>query len=66
MAQDFDRENPKYWKWGIFYVNAEHSRLIVPKRNVGLGWTFNFAHKKVWYSLALIAVILIAVKLFIK
>lgn len=66
MAQDFDRDNPKYWKWGIFYVNADDSRMVVPKRNPGLGWTFNFAHPKVWLALAAIAAILVSAKVLIK
>jgi uncharacterized membrane protein len=34
---------PKNWKWGIFYFNPDDPRSMVPK-SVGIGWTFNFAH----------------------
>ena len=33
-----------HWRWGFCYVNAGDDRILVPKRNVFLGWTFNFAH----------------------
>ena len=66
MDQDFDRENPKNWKWGIFYVNADDSRMIVPKRNQVLGWTLNSAHPKVWIGLAVLIGLLFAFKLFIR
>lgn len=39
-------ENPKYWKWGLFYFNKEDKRLIVDKQNPNYGSTFNFAHPK--------------------
>jgi len=35
--------NPDNWK-GIIYFNSKDSRLIVPKRNPSMGWTFNFAN----------------------
>lgn len=39
------KENPKYWKWGLFYYNKEDKRLIVDKPNPNYGATFNFAHR---------------------
>jgi uncharacterized membrane protein len=41
-----------HWVAGIFYVNAENPRLLVPKR-LG-GWTFNFAHPIAWILMAAI------------
>lgn len=35
-------KNPVNWK-GVFYFNRRDPRLIVPKLNQSLGWTFNFA-----------------------
>ena len=41
----FNRDN-SHWVAGIFYVNHENPRLLVPKR-LG-GWTFNYAHPIAW------------------
>ncbi|MEI7596546.1 MAG: DUF5808 domain-containing protein [Bacteroidota bacterium] len=38
------KNNPNNYKWGIFYFNPKDYRVIVPKRNVGMGWTLNFAN----------------------
>jgi uncharacterized membrane protein len=43
----------EHYRWGLFYVNAEDSRLWVPKL-LGLGWTLNFAHGLSWFILALL------------
>jgi len=50
METSFDRKNqdwmvrdPKNYKGGIFYFNPRDLRIIVPKRNRWMGWTFNFA-----------------------
>ncbi len=45
----FNRDD--HWVAGIFYVNRENPRLLVPKRFAG-GWTFNFAHPIAWVLLA--------------
>jgi uncharacterized membrane protein len=37
----------------LIYRNPEDPRLIVPKL-VGIGWTFNFAHRSAWLLLALL------------
>ena len=34
----------EHWRFWIFYVNAEDPRVLVPKRQQWMGWTFNFAH----------------------
>jgi len=41
----FDRfhANPDNWKLGIFYFCRADSRIVVPKRIRGLGWTLNLA-----------------------
>lgn len=38
--------DPKNWKWGMFYYNKEDKRLLVDKKNPNLGGTINFAHPK--------------------
>ncbi len=37
----------------FLYRNADDPRLLVPKL-VGVGWTFNFAHRKAWLVLGLL------------
>ncbi|MFT7344777.1 MAG: putative membrane protein [Lentimonas sp.] len=37
-------EDPKNWKFNIFYFNKEDKRLFVPKKLKILGWTVNFAN----------------------
>ena len=39
-------ENPKYWKWGLFYFNKEDKRLFVSKKTEWMGMTLNFANPK--------------------
>jgi uncharacterized membrane protein len=38
------RTDPDNYKWGIFYYNPSDPRIILPKRNMYLGWTLNFAN----------------------
>jgi uncharacterized membrane protein len=55
---DSMNSNPNNWKW-IVYFNPRDPRILVPKINPSMGWTFNFAHP---YSyIALISIILIAI-----
>ncbi|GAF05445.1 DUF5808 domain-containing protein [Saccharicrinis fermentans] len=42
---------------GVFYFNRKDSRVIVPKKVVGVGWTLNFANPRTYVFI--IAVILI-------
>jgi len=44
FENDNMRKNPDNYKWGIFYYNPNDKRLFLPKRNVGMGWTMNFAN----------------------
>lgn len=55
-----DLEN---WK-GPFYYNRKDPRLIVPKFNPMLGWTFNFASPYSFLALIAIALIIIAIIIF--
>jgi len=36
-------EQDSTWKWGCYY-NPNDSRIFVPKRIAGMGWTINIAH----------------------
>jgi uncharacterized membrane protein len=62
MGKDFQHENPVNWKWGIIYFNKSDSRVLVPKRNKILGWTFNFAHPVSYIVLALIFIAVILLR----
>jgi uncharacterized membrane protein len=46
------RKDPNNYKWGIFYFNRLDPRTIVPKRNIGMGWTLNFANPYSYLFLA--------------
>lgn len=47
-----DRDDDRYWKYGIFYVNRDDPAVIVPKRRgplgIGIGRTLNYAHPVSW------------------
>jgi len=56
--QDRMRNDPENYKWGIFYFNPKDPRIILPKRNIGMGWTLNFANP---YSyLVILGIIILA------
>lgn len=52
-------KNPGNWK-GIFYFNRKDPRLIVPKINPSMGWTFNFASPYTYLFLIALVLIIIA------
>jgi uncharacterized membrane protein len=56
----FYKDNHDYWKWGIFYYNANDPSVWVEKRT-GMGWTVNFAHKISYVIIALLLLIPLAV-----
>jgi len=37
------RDDDKYWRGGLFYINGEDHALLVPRR-FGVGWTLNFGN----------------------
>ncbi len=49
--------DPKNWKFGIFYFNKEDKRIFPPKRNKYLGWTVNFGNS---ISIIVFVVVLLA------
>ena len=59
MSKDFFHEDPENWKWGILYFNKKDNRMIVPKRNPMMGWTFNFAHPAGYIFLILILLLIV-------
>jgi len=61
MKTDFDQfeydlmiDEPTNYKWGIFYFNRKDSRIVVPKRVRGMGWTLNFGNIYTYILLILI------------
>ena len=40
------RDDDKYWRGGMFYVNREDHALLIPRR-FGVGWTLNFGNPAV-------------------
>jgi uncharacterized membrane protein len=57
--------NDRYWKLGIFYVNAEDPALFVSKRT-GNGWTPNFGHPISWAIFAGVIAVPIVISVAIK
>jgi len=64
MKTNFDDYNsdrmisdPANYKWSIFYFNKKDHRVIVPKYNKTMGWTFNFAN---FYSYMIISGIILS------
>ena len=57
------RDDDKYWRGGMFYVNREDHALVVARR-FGIGWTLNFGNPAVLMLLAaLVALIGLAITL---
>lgn len=53
------RDDDRYWRGGLFYVNHDDPAVVVPKRT-GLGWTLNMANRWVQLLGALIVVGVVA------
>ena len=51
-------ENPEFYKWGVFYYNPDDDRILVPKKVMTMGWTFNFAKPEVYHFLFIVGVII--------
>jgi uncharacterized membrane protein len=43
QAQIANRDDDRFWKAGVLYVNRDDSSVFVPKR-FGIGWTVNMGH----------------------
>jgi uncharacterized membrane protein len=46
-----DRDDDRFWRGGMFYVNRDDPALMVAKR-WGVGWTLNFGNRVAWLVLA--------------
>jgi len=51
--------NPENYKWGLFYFNRSDYRIIVPKINKRMGWTFNFARPESYLIIAAFVALII-------
>ena len=51
-------DNSNYWR-GVFYINKNDHRVIVPKQVKAFGWTLNWAHPKTFVALILIVLMAI-------
>lgn len=46
------RQDPKNYRYkGMIYYCPDDPYVVLPKRLAWMGWTFNFAHPKVWHML---------------
>jgi uncharacterized membrane protein len=52
-AAGTDRDDDRFWKAGLFYVNRDDPALMVGAR-FGVGWTFNFGNRIAWLIVAVI------------
>jgi uncharacterized membrane protein len=46
-----DRDDDRFWKAGLFYVNRDDPALLVGAR-FGVGWTLNFGNPVAWMLIA--------------
>ena len=53
--------NQENYKWGFLYFDRSDSRVIVPKVNKWMGWTFNFARPETYIIITVFIVIIIIV-----
>jgi uncharacterized membrane protein len=50
-AAGTDRDDDRFWKAGLLYVNRDDPALVVGAR-FGVGWALNFAHPAAWLLIA--------------
>lgn len=53
-----NRDDDRFWKAGLFYVNRDDPALLVPKR-FGVGWTINVGNPKSWVLVAVLVALLV-------
>jgi uncharacterized membrane protein len=51
LAGGADRDDDRFWKAGLFYVNRDDPALLVGAR-FGAGWTLNFGNRAAWLLIA--------------
>jgi uncharacterized membrane protein len=55
-AAGTDRDDDRFWKAGLIYVNRDDPALLVGSR-FGVGWTFNLANPTAWLVIAAIVAV---------
>jgi len=50
-AAGIDRDDDRFWKAGLLYVNRDDPGIMVGAR-FGIGWTFNFGNPTAWLVIA--------------
>ncbi len=58
------RNDPANYKWGIFYFNPKDTRIFLPKRNIWLGYTLNFANPYAYLIIFCIILLLVLARIF--
>jgi uncharacterized membrane protein len=48
---DYDRDDDRFWKGGLIYVNRDDPAIMVGNR-FGVGWTFNLGNLTAWLVIA--------------
>jgi uncharacterized membrane protein len=57
------RDDDRYWRGGLFYVNRDDHSVFVPRR-FGIGWTLNFGNPRAaMFLLGILAVVALAITL---
>lgn len=51
-----NRDDDRFWRGGVFYLNSEDSAVFVPKR-FGIGWTVNLGRPAGWAVLTALLVL---------
>jgi uncharacterized membrane protein len=54
LATGTDRDDDRFWKAGLLYVNRDDPAVVVAAR-FGAGWTLNFGNRAAWLIIAGIA-----------
>jgi uncharacterized membrane protein len=60
-----NRQNLRYWKAGMFYVNREDPSIFVEKME-GVGYTLNFGHPASWLFFAILLFFPLAIALLLS
>jgi uncharacterized membrane protein len=50
-AAGTDRDDDRFWKAGLLYVNRDDPGIMLASR-FGAGWTFNFGNRAAWLIIA--------------
>jgi uncharacterized membrane protein len=57
-----NRDDDRFWKGGLIYVNQDDPAVVVPRR-YGVGWTLNFGNPRSFVVLAVVIVVVVGLVL---